>query len=489
MDDDPFGLEFANNFKSASLPLSPSSIYPSSYAEFPPGFVPTSQSLNSHHFFSSQIVPASYTTEQSSSMSYNMRNTSTEGQQGNKEEERNYSDLSFLTKTNHVPLFQSSTTMFQVEPLKKQDTMISSEAAKQTDFSSERTETKPEYPSTQGFSAALASIKPEIQSNSAPGSVHFNSTYAPKSIREQKRSEDGYNWRKYGEKQVKGSENPRSYYKCTHPSCPTKKKVERSLEGHITEIVYKGSHNHPKPLGRKNGSQSIHQTSSSCTNSGISDQSVGEEDLEQTSQTSYSGGGDDDLGNEAKRWKGENENDGHSYSSAGSRTVKEPRVVVQTTSEIDILDDGYRWRKYGQKVVKGNPNPRSYYKCVAPGCPVRKHVERASHDMKAVITTYEGKHIHDVPLGRGNSSYSMNRTSLNNNTNTSTSNVTAPAPIRPSAVTNYSNSASFTNSLHDTKQPTSAGQEPFPMDLLLSPGSIGFSANDSFLQSFLSKNF
>jgi hypothetical protein len=32
--------------------------------------------------------------------------------------------------------------------------------------------------------------------------------------------------------------------------------------------------------------------------------------------------------------------------------------VVQTTSEIDILDDGYRWRKYGQKVVKGNPNPR-----------------------------------------------------------------------------------------------------------------------------------
>lgn len=60
-------------------------------------------------------------------------------------------------------------------------------------------------------------------------------------------SEDGYNWRKYGQKQVKGSEYPRSYYKCTHPNCQVKKKVERSHEGHITEIIYKGAHNHPKP--------------------------------------------------------------------------------------------------------------------------------------------------------------------------------------------------------------------------------------------------
>lgn len=60
-------------------------------------------------------------------------------------------------------------------------------------------------------------------------------------------SEDGYNWRKYGQKQVKGSEYPRSYYKCTHPNCQVKKKVERSHEGHITEIIYKGNHNHPKP--------------------------------------------------------------------------------------------------------------------------------------------------------------------------------------------------------------------------------------------------
>lgn len=34
---------------------------------------------------------------------------------------------------------------------------------------------------------------------------------------------------------------------------------------------------------------------------------------------------------------------------------------------------------------------------------MRKHVERASHDPKAVITTYEGKHNHDVPVARNSS--------------------------------------------------------------------------------------
>lgn len=67
--------------------------------------------------------------------------------------------------------------------------------------------------------------------------------------------------------------------------------------------------------------------------------------------------------------KGKQEGEGEEGVSAGagSRTVREPRVVVQTMSDIDILDDGYRWRKYGQKVVKGNPNPRRancFCKCI-----------------------------------------------------------------------------------------------------------------------------
>lgn len=43
---------------------------------------------------------------------------------------------------------------------------------------------------------------------------------------------------------------------------------------------------------------------------------------------------------------------------ASQKTVTEPKIIVQTRSEVDLLDDGYRWRKYGQKVVKGNPHPR-----------------------------------------------------------------------------------------------------------------------------------
>lgn len=36
------------------------------------------------------------------------------------------------------------------------------------------------------------------------------------------------------------------------------------------------------------------------------------------------------------------------------------RVAFHTRSEEDILDDGYKWRKYGQKSVKNSVHPRYY---------------------------------------------------------------------------------------------------------------------------------
>ncbi|XP_011011135.1 PREDICTED: probable WRKY transcription factor 20 isoform X2 [Populus euphratica] len=233
-------------------------------------------------------------------------------------------------------------------------------------------------------------------------------------------SDDGYSWRKYGQKHVKGSEFPRSYYKCTHPNCEVKKLFESSHDGQITEIIYKGTHDHPKPQPSRryaSGSCLFMQEERFDKFSSLpiqDDKSPGaygqvSHAIEQDGAPELSPGTtNDDTGECAEDDKDpvskRRRLDAGGFDVAPViKPIREPRVVVQTLSEVDILDDGYRWRKYGQKVVRGNPNPRSYYKCTNAGCPVRKHVERASHDPKAVITTYEGKHNHDVPTARTNS--------------------------------------------------------------------------------------
>ncbi|XP_062226324.1 probable WRKY transcription factor 12 [Phragmites australis] len=76
------------------------------------------------------------------------------------------------------------------------------------------------------------------------------------------------------------------------------------------------------------------------------------------------------------------------------RKMREPRFCFQTRSDVDVLDDGYKWRKYGQKVVKNSVHPRSYYRCTHSNCRVKKRVERLSEDCRMVITTYEGRHTH-----------------------------------------------------------------------------------------------
>ncbi|KAF5751828.1 WRKY transcription factor 13 [Tripterygium wilfordii] len=78
----------------------------------------------------------------------------------------------------------------------------------------------------------------------------------------------------------------------------------------------------------------------------------------------------------------------------GRRKVREPRFCFKTLSDVDVLDDGYKWRKYGQKVVKNTQHPRSYYRCTQDNCRVKKRVERLAEDPRMVITTYEGRHAH-----------------------------------------------------------------------------------------------
>lgn len=77
---------------------------------------------------------------------------------------------------------------------------------------------------------------------------------------------------------------------------------------------------------------------------------------------------------------------------------REPRFAFMTKSEVDHLEDGYRWRKYGQKAVKNSPFPRSYFRCTSASCNVKKRVERCVGDPGIVVTTYEGQHTHPSPV-------------------------------------------------------------------------------------------
>ncbi|KAL4441255.1 hypothetical protein ABPG77_011492 [Micractinium sp. CCAP 211/92] len=455
-------------------------------------------------------------------------------------------------------------------------------------------------PSRNRQAAARAAERAQL--GDRPGTVQP----APeKPRRESMANDDGYNWRKYGEKQVKGSPFPRSYYKCSHPGCPAKKMIEREPKsGRISQSELKNEHNHPKPgqvrgqggrssygggnagLYRHTGSRGgatpqheqqqqhqaghelsshdlqqedavaaltamkyspvvpgmlgaaphdtpttllpipaslraslepedphtngwavphrLHRSSSSGRGGGAAD----ERDDSELSDEAYdselldSGVDDDDwqpgeeefrsepqstadaaaaaaaavamvgrrrahqdtsglimLGKRRRGRQRQADSDGeelydhelygdddevkvlrnmsHGYThQAGDEAELMPapkrrqrssptagtlgmaaqrgpeaaegaagtgggggdeRSVVELETDADGMDDGYRWRKYGQKIVKGNPHPRSYYKCTHPGCNVRKQVERSGRNARMLVTTYEGNHSHDPP--------------------------------------------------------------------------------------------
>lgn len=95
--------------------------------------------------------------------------------------------------------------------------------------------------------------------------VAATSTYVPKYKKrknEQKRvvlqltaedlSSDKWAWRKYGQKPIKGSPYPRSYYRCSSSKgCLARKQVEQSCtETGIFIVTYTAEHNHSQPTRR-----------------------------------------------------------------------------------------------------------------------------------------------------------------------------------------------------------------------------------------------
>ncbi|XP_034915606.1 probable WRKY transcription factor 51 [Populus alba] len=112
---------------------------------------------------------------------------------------------------------------------------------------------------------------------------------------------------------------------------------------------------------------------------------VSSEQVASGSSTGYSGA--TSRNNSIKCKNGVNKN----------KTEEEHRVAFRTKSDLEIMDDGYKWRKYGKKSVKNSPNPRNYYKCSSSGCNVKKRVERDREDSRYVLTSYDGVHNHESP--------------------------------------------------------------------------------------------
>ncbi|XP_037419168.1 probable WRKY transcription factor 70 [Triticum dicoccoides] len=69
---------------------------------------------------------------------------------------------------------------------------------------------------------------------------------------------------------------------------------------------------------------------------------------------------------------------------------KAARVERRRTAE-----DGFIWRKYGQKEIHNNRHPRLYFRCTYKhdsGCPATRQVQQAEDDPSLYVITYFGDH-------------------------------------------------------------------------------------------------
>ncbi|CAN7119721.1 unnamed protein product [Brassica rapa subsp. narinosa] len=271
-------------------------------------------------------------------------------------------------------------------------------------------ETSPTHPSM--VEPSLSSVPLAAKSQ---GQSLLQKSYDPRVVRNLSVSpglrtppRDGYNWRKYGQKQVKSPKGSRSYYRCTYSECCAKKIECSNDSGNMVQIVTKGLHSHEPPRKSSFSPREIRAASAvtpvlevDTVVATVPTPPPTKENICQSPTTverkrTYENEAVEEP--EPKRRQVLLKNDNTQSSDFVSKPGKKHKLVVHAAGDVGISCDGYRWRKYGQKMVKGNPNPRNYYRCTSAGCPVRKHIETAVENTGAVVITYKGEHNHDTPV-------------------------------------------------------------------------------------------
>ncbi|KAI4380080.1 hypothetical protein MLD38_006308 [Melastoma candidum] len=263
--------------------------------------------------------------------------------------------------------------------------------------------------------------QPSMKKDAAFGALQEDrgKVQSPRSL-----SLDGYRWRKYGQKQIKSPPSSRSYYRCTNTQCAAKKIECSDGLGHILESIYRSQHNHasPKKINGLSGStvqESVGPAQKrylidcssrglGCLDPSISSRKVVHQLPSIPTRRKYISDNEEDVAMSAGKQQ---------QASGGEPKQRVKRIkllpecsplqsgkdvegVVDAADHVEASNDGYRWKKYGKKMMKGNQHLRNYYRCSSAGCQARKQIETTSDDTDTVIITYKGKHDHEKPVNR-----------------------------------------------------------------------------------------